>query len=73
MAWDGAPTVGELASAGVVRISLGSAVAQAAYAVAARATRELLADGTYGFTADGIPYDQTNDALASGPATQKAR
>ena len=37
----------ELASAVVVRISLGSAVAQAAHAVAARATRELLVEGTY--------------------------
>lgn len=73
MVWAGAPTVLELASAGVVRISLGSAVAQAAYAVAARATRELLVDGTYDSTADGIPYDKTNDALASRPATQEAR
>jgi 2-methylisocitrate lyase-like PEP mutase family enzyme len=69
----GAATVPELASAGVVRISLGAAVAQAAYAVAARATRELLVDGSYHSTADGIPYDKTNDALASRPATQEAR
>jgi 2-methylisocitrate lyase-like PEP mutase family enzyme len=73
MVWAGAPTVPELASVGVVRISLGSAVAQAAYAVAARATRELLVDGTYDSTADGISYDKTNDALASRPATQGAR
>ncbi len=65
MVWAGAPTVSELASAGAVRISLGAAIAQAAYAVAARATTELLANGTYDSTADGIPYDQTNDALAS--------
>jgi 2-methylisocitrate lyase-like PEP mutase family enzyme len=65
MVWAGAPTVSELASAGAVRISLGSAIAQAAYAVAARATTELLANGTYDSTADGIPYDKTNDALAS--------
>src|SRR6266511_3130932 len=50
-----------------------TAVIQAAYAVAARATRELLTDGTYDSTADGIPYDKTNDALASRPATQEAR
>ena len=31
MVWPGAPTVAELAAAGVVRISLGSAIAQAAY------------------------------------------
>jgi len=65
MVWAGAPTVSELTSAGAVRISLGSAIAQAAYAVAARATTELLTNGTYDSTADGIPYDQTNDALAS--------
>jgi 2-methylisocitrate lyase-like PEP mutase family enzyme len=47
MVWAGAPTVAELASVGVVRISLGSAIAQAAYAVAARAAAELLSDGTY--------------------------
>jgi 2-methylisocitrate lyase-like PEP mutase family enzyme len=73
MAWAGAPTVPELASAGVVRISLGSAVAQAAYGVAARATRELLVDGSYDSTADGIGYDETNNALTSRPAAQQAR
>jgi 2-methylisocitrate lyase-like PEP mutase family enzyme len=66
MVWAGAPTVSELAHAGVVRISLGAAIAQAAYAVAARATTELLASGTYDSVADGIPYDAMNDALASG-------
>jgi len=66
MAWAGAPTVSALASAGAVRISLGSAIAQAAYAVAARATTELLANGTYDTSADGIPYDKMNARLASG-------
>ena len=42
MAWPGAPTVAELTAVGVVRISLGSAIAQAAYGVAARAAAELL-------------------------------
>jgi 2-methylisocitrate lyase-like PEP mutase family enzyme len=73
MVWAGAPTVPQLASAGAVRISLGSAVAQAAYEVAARATRELLVDGTYDSTADGIPYAKINDALASRLATQEVR
>jgi len=63
MAWADAPTVTELASAGAVRISLGSAIAQAAYAVAARAATELLADGTYNTTANGIDYDRMNDAF----------
>jgi 2-methylisocitrate lyase-like PEP mutase family enzyme len=65
MAWAGAPTVPELASAGAVRISLGAAIAQAAYAVAARAATELRTEGTYRSSADGIPYDKMNDALAS--------
>lgn len=64
MAWAGAPTVAELTAAGVVRISLGSAIAQAAYALAARAAAELLSHGTYNTSADGIPYDQINHALA---------
>jgi 2-methylisocitrate lyase-like PEP mutase family enzyme len=66
MVWAGAPTVSALASAGAVRISLGSAIAQAAYAVASRATTELLANGTYDTSADGIPYDKMNARLASG-------
>jgi hypothetical protein len=57
----------------VVRFSLGSAIAQAARAVAARATRELVVDGTYDSTADEIAYDKTRDALASRPAIQEAR
>jgi 2-methylisocitrate lyase-like PEP mutase family enzyme len=47
MVWPGAPAVAELAAAGVVRISLGPAITQAAYALAARATAELLTAGTY--------------------------
>ncbi|MEU4226735.1 isocitrate lyase/phosphoenolpyruvate mutase family protein [Nonomuraea sp. NPDC026600] len=65
MVWAGAPTVSELAAAGAVRISLGSAIAQAAYAVAARATTELLEHGTYDSTADGIPYGTMNDLLGT--------
>jgi 2-methylisocitrate lyase-like PEP mutase family enzyme len=73
MAWPGAPPAAELAAAGAVRISLGSAIAQAAYRVAARAAAELLADGTYESTADGLDYRAMNDALAAatgprGPA-----
>jgi 2-methylisocitrate lyase-like PEP mutase family enzyme len=63
MVWAGAPPVADLAAAGVARISLGSAIAQAAYAVAARAATELLTAGTYGSTADAIPYDTMNAFL----------
>jgi 2-methylisocitrate lyase-like PEP mutase family enzyme len=47
MVGPGAPTVGELVKLGVVRISLGPALAVGAYGLAAAATSELLADGTY--------------------------
>jgi 2-methylisocitrate lyase-like PEP mutase family enzyme len=68
MAWPGAPSVAELAAAGAARISLGSAIAQAAFRVAARAAAELLADGTYDSIADSIDYRTMNDALADADA-----
>ena len=67
MAWPGAPSVAELAAAGAVRISLGSAIAQAAYAVAARAATELLTSGTYDSVAGGIAYNTMNDAVTAAP------
>jgi len=60
---DGPRPVAELAAAGAVRISLGSAIAQAAYAIAVRATAELLTSGTYDAVADGIAYDTMNTAV----------
>jgi 2-methylisocitrate lyase-like PEP mutase family enzyme len=63
MAGPGAPTVAELTAAGVVRISLGSAIAQAAYGLAARAAAELLTTGTYDSTANGFDYNTMNSAL----------
>lgn len=65
MVWPGAPPVAELAVAGVVRISLGSAIAQAAYAVAARATKEMLSEGTYNACADGLDYQTMNAAMTA--------
>jgi 2-methylisocitrate lyase-like PEP mutase family enzyme len=47
MVGPGAPSVGDLATLGVARISLGPTITTAAYALAAAATRELLATGTY--------------------------
>jgi 2-methylisocitrate lyase-like PEP mutase family enzyme len=67
MVWPGAPSVAELAAAGAVRISLGSAIAQAAYAVAVRAATELLTSGTYDSVADGIAYATMNDAVTTAP------
>jgi len=63
MAWPGAPTVAEFTAAGVVRISLGSAIAQAAYGLAARAAAELFTNGTYDSSANGFDYGTMNDAL----------
>ena len=68
MAWPGAPSAAELAAAGAARISLGSAIAQAAFGVAARAAAELLADGTYDSVADSVDYRTMNDALADADA-----
>lgn len=63
MVWPGAPTVAELAAVGVRRVSVGTAIAQAAYRVAERAAEELLADGSYGALVDGIDYGRLNSAV----------
>ncbi|MFI6727606.1 isocitrate lyase/phosphoenolpyruvate mutase family protein [Streptomyces atratus] len=65
MAEPGAPTVAELGALGVARVSLGSGVAQAAYAAARRAARELFETGDYGSLAGGIAFPEL-DALFSG-------
>lgn len=63
----GLPPVAELGRLGVARVSLGSSVAEAAYAVVRRAAVELATAGTYTAVADGIDYGEL-DALvgASG-------
>lgn len=48
LAGPGGPSVEELRSAGVQRISVGGTIAQVAYAAAAAAARELFTSGTYG-------------------------
>jgi len=53
LAVDGAPTVPELAKAGVSRISVGGAFAFAALGALVSAATELLDQGSYGFTAAG--------------------
>ncbi|MFI9766741.1 isocitrate lyase/phosphoenolpyruvate mutase family protein [Streptomyces sp. NPDC052415] len=63
MAGPGAPTVSELASLGVARVSVGSAIAQAVHALVRRAARELLGAGTYGTLADGADYGELNSLL----------
>ncbi|MGC0422242.1 isocitrate lyase/PEP mutase family protein [Embleya sp. AB8] len=60
----GAPSVAELGKLGVARVSLGSAVAEAAYAVVRRAARELYESGTYTGLTDTIPYGDLNALFA---------
>jgi 2-methylisocitrate lyase-like PEP mutase family enzyme len=57
----GAPSVSELAALGVARVSLGAAVAEAAYAVARAAARELLTTGTYTSLAGALTYGDLNN------------
>jgi 2-methylisocitrate lyase-like PEP mutase family enzyme len=59
----GSPTVAELSKLGVARVSLGSAVAEAAYAVVRRTAEELLTTGTYATQAEPIDYQEFNDLM----------
>jgi 2-methylisocitrate lyase-like PEP mutase family enzyme len=61
----GAPAVDEFAKAGVARVSLGSAVAEAAYAVARRAAEEMLTKGTYSSVENGMAYGDLNALFKS--------
>jgi 2-methylisocitrate lyase-like PEP mutase family enzyme len=65
LVWPGAPTVAELAGLGVARVSLGSGVAEAAYAVMRRATLEALASGTYREIENAIAYGELNGLLGA--------
>ncbi|MFJ2591925.1 isocitrate lyase/PEP mutase family protein [Streptomyces erythrochromogenes] len=58
-----APTVAALGALGVSRVSLGSWVAEAAYALVRRAAEELITDGTYGSLARSLPYGELNNLL----------
>lgn len=60
MAGPGGLTVAELSRLGVARVSVGSSVAQAAYAVARRAATELFDAGTYESLARGLDYGELN-------------
>jgi 2-methylisocitrate lyase-like PEP mutase family enzyme len=63
MAGPGAPDVGSLTRAGATRISVGSAIAQAAYGLAARAAAELLTAGSYESMNGALDYAQLNNML----------
>lgn len=60
----GAPSISELAGVGVARVSLGSSIAAAAYAVVDRAAREAFGDGTYAAVEGGLEYARLNRLIA---------
>ncbi|MBG0828128.1 isocitrate lyase/phosphoenolpyruvate mutase family protein [Planomonospora sp. ID67723] len=61
----GAPAVGELAALGVARVSTGSSIAAAAYAVVRRTARELYGTGTYEALSGELAFGELN-ALMHG-------
>ncbi|MEY9967582.1 2-methylisocitrate lyase-like PEP mutase family enzyme [Streptacidiphilus sp. MAP12-16] len=61
----GGPSIGELSKLGVARVSLGSAVAGAAYDLVRRAARELLTTGTYTELTQAMSHAELN-ALMRG-------
>ena len=62
------PTVAELASVGVQRVSTGSSLASAAYAALTTAARELRTDGTSRYAESKVPQEALRTAFASsGP------
>ncbi|MET4062150.1 2-methylisocitrate lyase-like PEP mutase family enzyme [Arthrobacter sp. UYP6] len=67
MVGPGSISVSELGKLGVARISLGSGVAQAAYAIAQVAAVELFTVGTYDSVAGALDYGRLNGLLASSP------
>ncbi|MGW4485796.1 isocitrate lyase/PEP mutase family protein [Amycolatopsis sp. NPDC004368] len=60
MAGPGAPSVSEFAAVGVRRVTVGTALAQSAYAVALRSTQQLLGDGTYGELGSAMDFGTLN-------------
>lgn len=57
------PNVGEMARLGVRRLSTGGALAFAAYGAAARGARELLDEGTSGYTRGGLTWRERRRAF----------
>ncbi|ATL68595.1 isocitrate lyase/PEP mutase family protein [Nocardia terpenica] len=64
MVGPGAPTVPELAATGVRRISLGPALAQAAYATVRAAATELLTEGGYATLGGGLDFGEVEALFA---------
>ncbi|HEX6617365.1 MAG TPA: isocitrate lyase/phosphoenolpyruvate mutase family protein [Gemmatimonadales bacterium] len=56
-------TVADLAAAGVRRISVGGALARAAWGGFLRAAREIAGQGTFQHLAEAVPFDEINGAF----------
>jgi 2-methylisocitrate lyase-like PEP mutase family enzyme len=65
MAGPGAPSVAALGAAGVRRVSLGQAIAQAAYTLARRAAAEVISTGTYDAISGADSFGDVNGAFAA--------
>jgi 2-methylisocitrate lyase-like PEP mutase family enzyme len=63
LAGPGSPDSGALGALGVARVSLGSSIAEAAYAVARRAAEEFFTTGTYTSLTGALAYGEINDLL----------
>jgi 2-methylisocitrate lyase-like PEP mutase family enzyme len=63
MAGPGAPSVDELRAAGVRRVTVGQAIAQAAYSLARRAAVEVIEKGTFDALGDADPFGDVNGAF----------
>jgi 2-methylisocitrate lyase-like PEP mutase family enzyme len=60
----GSPPLADLERVGVRRVSVGSAVARAAYATARRIAKDLLTSGSYEGMRDAIPFAEMQELLA---------
>jgi 2-methylisocitrate lyase-like PEP mutase family enzyme len=63
LALPSAPTIAELQSVGVRRVSTGSLLAGAAYGALAAAARELLTDGTSRYAEGNLPREALREAF----------
>jgi 2-methylisocitrate lyase-like PEP mutase family enzyme len=61
------PTLPELASVGVRRVSTGGSLARSAYGALLEGAQELLAEGTSAFAAGGLSGEELDAAFGSGP------
>jgi len=64
MTGPGSPPIGELATLGVARASVGPAIALAAYAAVRRATHELLTTGTYRAFDGALGFAEVDQLMA---------